>query len=140
MPDRGNEIPCWNEDRETDEPQKGTLSLVRKVKKWQGSGCRKRVVQVFRMPVLVWNSDPAARVRTMLPQKSCAFQNRVQLWGRNSYSSITAATAILPSAGPSSILTTRPLHCTRILSVSVISGGSVRVKPIGDPCSMGESR
>src|SRR5205823_5110964 len=33
--------------------------------------------------------------------------------GRNSYSSITAATLTLPSPVPSSTRTTRPLHCTR---------------------------
>ena len=64
----------------------------------------------------------------------------IQLSGRNSYSSITAATASLPVTSGLSIRTTRPLHCTRILSVRVISGGSVSVKPMGDPCSMGESR
>src|SRR5882757_3279988 len=52
---------------------------------------------------------------------------------RNSYSSMTAATAILPLVGPPSTRSTRPLQRTRILSVSVISGGRVNVKSMPEP-------
>src|ERR1700757_4849813 len=58
---------------------------------------------------------------------------------RNSYSSITAATASLPLGPPSSSRTTVPLHFTRMLSVRVISAGSVNVNSIGEPVAIGES-
>lgn len=58
---------------------------------------------------------------------------------RNSYSSITAATAIFPFCASSSRRTTVPLHRTRMLSVRVISAGRVKVNSIGDPVAMGES-
>src|SRR5882672_10389653 len=56
---------------------------------------------------------------------------------RNSYSSMTAATATLPS--PSSTRTTLPLQRTRMLSVRVISGGRVSVNSIMEPGAMAES-
>src|SRR6266498_283300 len=52
---------------------------------------------------------------------------------RNSYSSITAAIGTLASARLASTRTTFPLQRTRMLSVSVISGGRVRVKSISEP-------
>src|SRR5580658_9778890 len=58
---------------------------------------------------------------------------------RNSYSSMTAATATRPSLPPSSTRTTLPLHRTRMLSVKVISGGRVRVNSMFDPAAIAES-
>src|SRR5208282_138404 len=58
---------------------------------------------------------------------------------RKSYSSITAATANRLAGAPPSTRTTRPLQRTRMLSVSVISGGRVRVKSIAEPAWMAES-
>src|ERR1700694_6316198 len=58
--------------------------------------------------------------------------------GKNSYSSITAATAILLAVSTST-RTTRPLQRTRMLSVNVISGGRVSVKSIGEPAVIAES-
>src|ERR1700757_4839249 len=58
---------------------------------------------------------------------------------KNSYSSMTAATAILPFGAPSSRRTTVPLQRTRILSVNVISAGRVSVNSIDEPFAMGES-
>ena len=50
-----------------------------------------------------------------------------------------AATANLSEALPPSTRTTWPLQCTRMLSVSVISGGRVSVKSIAEPAWMAES-
>src|SRR5208282_4295410 len=58
---------------------------------------------------------------------------------RNSYSSMTAATAILLAGLPPSTRTTRPLQRTRMLSVSVISGGRVSVKSMAEPAWLAES-
>src|SRR5208337_5303971 len=65
--------------------------------------------------------------------------NRTHGSERNSYSSMTAATATLPSESPASTRTTLPLHRTRMLSVKVISGGSVRVNSMADPAVIAES-
>ncbi len=58
---------------------------------------------------------------------------------KNSYSSITAATASLSEGFPPSTRTTRPLQRTRMLSVSVISGGKVKVKSMAEPAWIEES-
>src|SRR3954462_8577332 len=58
---------------------------------------------------------------------------------RNSYSSITAATASFPLFGALSTRKTCPLQRTRMLSVRVISGGRVNVKSISEPAWMTES-
>src|ERR1700691_4644298 len=65
--------------------------------------------------------------------------NSDQVSARNSYSSIMAATAKLAVELPLSTRTTWPLQRTRMLSVSVISGGRVRVKSMADPLWMLES-
>src|SRR5438309_2883716 len=58
---------------------------------------------------------------------------------RNSYSSITAATATLSSALLLSTRTTLPLQRTRMLSVRVISGGRTRVNSMAEPAAIAES-
>src|ERR1039457_5467245 len=72
-------------------------------------------------------------------EKTRAYLARCYESARNSYSSITAATAILPAGLLPSTRTTRPLQRTRMLSVSVISGGRVSVKSIAEPAWMAES-
>src|SRR5256884_5151693 len=58
---------------------------------------------------------------------------------RKSYSSITAATATLPAGPPLSTRTTLPLQRTRMLSVSVISGGRIRGNSMLEPAAIAES-
>jgi len=74
------------------------------------------------------------------PTRSAHKGSHFQASERNSYSSITAATATLPSGAPLSTRTTLPLQRTRMLSVKVISGGRVSVNSIGDPAVMAESK